>query len=60
MFQLNQAYTLVCPEHGNKITLKTTYLFLLSFVIDMNINFLERYNILKKLFWIILKRYIET
>ena len=42
MIQLNQAYILVCPEHGIKTTLKTTYLFLLSFVLDININFLEQ------------------
>ena len=42
MIHLNQAYTLVCPEYGNKITLGTTYLFLRSFVLGMNINFLEQ------------------
>ena len=30
MIHLNQAYTLVCPEYGNKIALGTTYLFLRS------------------------------
>ena len=34
---------MVCPEHGNKITLKTTCLFLLSFVLDGNINCLEQH-----------------
>ena len=42
MIHLNQAYTLVCPEYGNKIALGTTYLFLRSFVLGMNINFLEQ------------------
>ena len=42
MIQLNQAYILVCPEHGIKTTSKTTYLFLISFVLDININFLEQ------------------